>query len=161
MKYFTTTAIIVLATGMALTNHPAFAQERVKVYQMAESGMSIEFKMTLKEIAAEDVKNIQSDLSRKTNRNAPRKNVKLFEMGESGQFVAFSIPESEILAKGTENVNQRITLTPPPVHEKQETSLVTHELAESGINLEFPAQPPDKAAGDAIAEKFDLEDLKI
>ena len=46
MRNIILTAIAILATGLALTIHPASAQDRAGVFEMAESGIVIEFKMT-------------------------------------------------------------------------------------------------------------------
>ena len=159
MKNIIVTAFTVLVLGMFLTIHPAFAEDRVKVYEMAESGTTIEFKMTPEETAAEDAKKLELTALREANNNKPQKRVKVFEMGESGQIVTFSMTAVEIAAEDTENA--RLATIRKVKSEKQKKHVITYELAESGISVEFPVETSDKAVTEAITEKIISEDLKI
>jgi hypothetical protein len=45
--------------------------------------------------------------------------------------------------------------------EERKKQVVTYELAESGVSVEFPVETPDKAVVEAITEKIISDDLKI
>jgi O-acetyl-ADP-ribose deacetylase (regulator of RNase III) len=159
MKNIIVAAFTLLVIGAFFTMNPVFAGDRVKVYEMAESGITIEFKMTPEEIAAEDTENARLAALREANKNNPRKRVKVFEMGESGQIVSFPMTAEEIAAEDAENARQAaIRKTKSEEPKKQ---VVIYELAESGIAIEFPVETSDKAISEAVTEKISSEDLKI
>jgi len=159
MKNIIVTAFTVLVIGMFWTSNPVFAGDRVKVYEMAESGTTIEFKMTPEEIAAEDAKKLKLTTLKEANNNKPQNRVKEFEMGESGQIVTFSMTVAEIAAEDTEN--ERLSTVRNSKSKKLKKHVITYELAESGISIEFPVETSDKVVTEAITEKIISEDLKI
>ena len=57
MKIINLTISILLSIGMLLGTNSAKAEQRVKIFEMAESGQTIEFQMTPEEIASEDAEN--------------------------------------------------------------------------------------------------------
>jgi hypothetical protein len=156
MKNIIVTTFILLAVSIFVTINPAFAGGRVKVYEMAESGIIIEFKMIPEEIAAEDAENAGLAALREANNNNPQKRVKVFEMGESGRNVSFPMTAEEIAAEDTENT--RLAAIRKEKSEEQKKQVVTYELAESGISVEFPVETPDKAVAEAITEKKSSDD---
>ncbi len=159
MKSIIIIASALLIMGSFLTVHPALAGDRVKVYEMAESGITIEFKMTPDEIAAEEAKYLEAAASDKLNNNNPQKRVKVFELGESGIFIAFSMTAEEIAAEDA--AKERLAAIRKAKSENQKKHVVAYELAESGISLEFPVETPDRAVPEAVTEKRFLEDLKM
>ena len=159
MKNIIVTTFTVLVIGMFWTSHPAFAGDRVKVYEMAESGTTIEFKMTPKEIAAEDAKKLELTVLKEAKNNKPQNRVREFEMGESGQIVTFSMTVVEIAAEDTENA--RLATVRNAKSKKLKKHVITYELAESSISVEFPVKTSDKVVTEAITEKIISEDLKI
>jgi hypothetical protein len=154
MKNVIVTTFTLLAVGMFFTITPAFAGDRVKVYEMAESDITIEFKMTPEEIAAEDAENAKLATLRKANKNNPEKRVKVFDMGESGQTVSFPMTAEEIAAEDAENA--RVVAVRKTKSTKPKKQVVIYELAESGISIEFPVETFDKA----VTEKKSSDDSK-
>ena len=57
MKNMILITFILLVMGIFLTIDPVIAGDRFKIYELAESGVTIEFKMSPEEIAAEDAEN--------------------------------------------------------------------------------------------------------
>lgn len=159
MKNIIVTTFTLLVIGMFLTIHPAFAGDRVKVYQMAESGTTIEFEMTPEEIAAEDAAKAERAVLREANKNNPQKRVKVFEMGESGQSVSFPNTAEEIAAEDTEN--DRLAAIQKAKSEEQKKQVVTYEFAESGVSVAFPVKTSGKVVREAVAEKNSTDDLKM
>jgi hypothetical protein len=151
MKNIIITTFTVLAMGLLLTNNPTFASDRVKVYEMAESGITIEFKMTPEEIAAEDAENARVAALREANNKNPRKKVKVFEMGESGQSLSFPMTAKEIAAEDA--ANTRAAAIRKAKSKEQKKQVAIYDLAESGILIEFPVETPDKAITEAVTEK--------
>lgn len=159
MKNIIVTPFALLVIGIFLNINPAIADDRFKVFELAESGITIEFPMTDEEIAAEDADKARLDALKETSNKKPQKRVNVFEMGESGQIVTFPMTASEIVAEDAENA--RLAAIRKANSEKKKMHVVSYELAESGISIEFPAQTPDKAVPEAITERKIADDLKI
>ena len=159
MKTIIITTFTLLVIGMFLTIHPAFAKDRVKVYEMAESGIVIEFKMTPEEIAAKDAENATQDALKEAAKNNARQRLKVYEMAESGQTFSFPMTSEEIAIENAENSKLAAILKAKP--EEQQKQVVIFELAESGISIEFPVETPIDAVAEAITERKILDDLKI
>lgn len=150
-----------LLIGVFLTIHPAWAEERVKVYELAESGITIEFKMTPEEIAAEDAE-IAKQLARKEKEAAKtnsRQRFKVYEMAESGQTFSFPMTQEEIAKEDAEN--SKLVTTKKLKRKEPKRQVEIFELAESGITIEFPAQTTDRSVFEAVAEKNSSDDSSI
>ena len=135
MKNIILTSFTLLAMGIFLTIDPVIAGDRFKVYEEAESGTTIEFKMTPEEITAEDVDNARLAAVREAHSNSPKERLNLFEMGESGQTVTFPMTAAEIDAEDAENV--RLAGIRKVKSEEQKKQAVTYESGESGDLIEF------------------------
>jgi hypothetical protein len=159
MKNIIVTTFTLLVIGMFLTINPAFAGDRVKVYEMAESGITIEFKMTAEEIAAEDTENTKQAAFKEAAKNNSRQRFKVYEMAESGQTVSFPMTAEEIAAEDAENARfADIRKAKPEEHKKQ---VVIFELAESGASIEFPVKTSGKVVLEAVAEENSPDDSKM
>ena len=151
MKNIIVTAFTLLAIGMFFSINTTFAGDVAKVYEMAESGITIEFNMMPEEITAGDAETSRQVTLREAHDNNPEKRVKVFEMGESGQSVVFPMTAEEIAAEDAENEGlaavRKAKSEEPPKH------IVIYEFAESGITVEFPLETPEEAVPDVVAEK--------
>ena len=122
------------------TFNTADAGGRIMVYEMGESGVTIEFPMTPEEIAAEDAAYVE------VAAESISENVKVFEMGEGGHTVAFPMTADEITAAKAENARiaavkaARLATTQEPV--------VRFKLAESGHIIEFSESVKETELGD-------------
>jgi len=94
MKNIVVTAFALMSMGIFFTINPAFAGDRVKAYEMAESGITIEFPMTPEEIAAEDAENDRRAAIRKSKSVEQKKQVVIFELAESGVIIEFPVETS-------------------------------------------------------------------
>jgi hypothetical protein len=139
-------AIIFAATFFTINS--AGAGERVRVFEMEESGITIKFPMTLDEIAAQDAAYDKLISASKKSVAGSKNQVIVFEMGEGGQTVAFPMTAEEITAVNAENARlaaikaTRTTAPPEPV--------VRFELGESGYIIEFPAAGTEMEPGDSV-----------
>jgi O-acetyl-ADP-ribose deacetylase (regulator of RNase III) len=159
MKNIIVTAFTLLAMGMLLTINPAFAGDQVKIYEMAESGITIEFPMTPEEIAAEEAENATQAARRQAAKNNSRQRFKVYEMAESGQTISFPMTSEEIAAEDAENARRAAIRKSKSVEQKKQ--VVIFELAESGVAIEFPVETSGKVVLEAIAEKNSLDDSKM
>jgi hypothetical protein len=116
----------ILTLGILIFNSSAIAEQRVKVFELAESG-------TPQEIAAEDAENDRLAALREAKLKKPKKRMQIFEMGESGQTVEFPMTPDAIAADDAEN--DRLTALQEA---KQKKCVAEFELAESGVIIEFP-----------------------
>jgi len=120
----------------------AGAGGKIMVYEMAESGIAIEFPMTPEEITAEDavyVKVAAANIS---------ENVKVFEMGEGGHTVAFPMTADEITAANAENA--RIAAVKTARLATIQESVGRSELAESGHIIKFSESVKERELGDFV-----------
>jgi hypothetical protein len=136
MKHTIVTTIILLAVVIFINANLAFAENRVTVFEMAESGVTIEFPMTPEEIAAEDLKNARIAEIKEDDKQRPRARLKVIEMGESGQTVTFAMNAEEIASEDAEFA--RLAAIRAAKSRKSQNQVVKFELAESGIIIEFP-----------------------
>ena len=141
MKNIILSTFTLLVIGIFLTINPVIAGDRFKVYETAESGVTIDFKMTLEEIAAEDAENVRLAGIRESLSYSPQERLNVFTMGESGQTISFQMTVNEIAAEDAENV--RLAAIRKIKSEEQKEQTVTYESGESGDLIEFPAKTPD------------------
>ena len=159
MKNIIVTAFTLLAMSMLLTINSAFGEDRVKVYEMAESGVTIEFPMTAEEIAAEDAEHAKKAARKEAVKNNSAQRLKVYEMAESGQTFSFPMTSAEIAAEDAENASRAaIRKSKSEEHQKQ---VVIFELAESGVAIEFPVETSGKVLFEAFAEKNSQDDSKM
>ena len=129
-------SILVTVVALTLTWGLATAGEKMKVYEMGESGQTVEFKMTAAEIAAENARSAAINAANHQKSNA---GLLVIEMGESGQKVSFPMSAEEIqraalrdareAARRTARKNMRANKPNVPVDEC--------ELCESGEIITF------------------------
>jgi hypothetical protein len=103
MKNIITTIISLATLAILITTTVAVAGERLKVFELAESGQTIEFPMTAGEIAAKDAEESRLNAIRADNAKKPRGKMIIFEMGEGGQIVTFPMTAEEIAAEEAES----------------------------------------------------------
>ena len=135
MKYRIILIISLLMIISFIAVSTALAEERVKVIEMGESGQTVEFPMTPKEIASEDAEFARLDAIRQANRNKPKERMQATEMGESGQIVEFPMSPEEIASENQENA--RLAAIRKAKLKNSQKHVVAFELAESGIVIEF------------------------
>ena len=136
MKSIKLIIAILLTIGISLATSTAIAEQRVKIFEMAESGQTFEFQMSPEEIASENAENARLAVVRQANLNKPKERKKVIEMGESGQTVEFPMSLEEIAAEDAENA--RIAASRQASLTRPQKQTLTFELAESGITIEFP-----------------------
>ena len=132
-------SILVMVMAVTLTAGMATAGEKMKVYEMGESGQTVEFKMTAAEIGAENAENARSAAINATNHQKSNAGLLVIEMGESGENVSFPMSAEEIqrtalkeaqeAAQRTAQKNMRANKPNVPVEEC--------ELCESGEIITF------------------------
>ena len=159
MNYIITTILALLAMGIFFTANPTFAGDRVKVYEMAESGVTIEFPMTAEEIAAEDAENAKKAARKQAAKNNSPQKFKVYQMAESGQTFSFPMTAEEIAAEDAETAKR--TAIRKAKSEEQKKQVVIFELAESGIEIEFPVETSGEVVFEAVAEKNSPDDSKM
>ncbi len=132
-------SILVMVMAATLTAGLATAGEKMKIYEMGESGQQVAFKMTAEEIAAENAENARLAAINAHNRQKSNTGFLVIEMGESGQNVSFPMSAEEIqrtalreaqeAAQRTVRENMRANKPNVPVEEC--------ELCESGEIITF------------------------
>ena len=138
----------IIFTSIFFIVNTAGAAERVRVFEMGESGLTIEFPMTPVEIAAQDAAYGKLIAASKKSVVDSKNQVIVFEMGEGGQKVAFAMTAEEITAANAENARlaaikaANSTALPEPV--------IRFELAESGRIIEFPQAKIEMEPGDLV-----------
>jgi hypothetical protein len=159
MNNIIVTAITLMVMGIFFTINPAFAEDRVKAFEMAESGITIEFKMTPEEIAAENTENIKQIAFKEESKKNPRQRLNVYEMAESGQTFSFPMTAEEIAEADAANANLAAIKTIKSEEPKRQ--VVIFELAESGLTIEFPVETSGKFVLEAVAEKSTSDDPKM
>ena len=133
MKNIILTVFTFLIIGIFLAIDPVFAGDRFKTYELAESGFTIEFKMTPEEIAAKDAENARMAAIIEADSNRPQEKLSLFEMIE--------MTVEKIASEHNENV--RLAAVRKATSETQQKQAAIYELSESGGLIEFPLKTPD------------------
>ena len=141
MKNITVHILAIIATTITFTFNTASAAEWVKVFEMGESGITVEFSMTPAEITAEKTRRNNLAANRRPDVAASKKNLKTFEMGEGGHRVVFPMTAAEITAANAENARLAAIRSAGPLKSKK--TVVGFEMAESGHFIEFPLTIPD------------------
>ena len=159
MNNIVVTSITLMVMGIFFTINPAFAGDRVKVFEMAESGIIIEFKMTPEEIAAESAENIKPVKFKEESKKNPGQRLNVYEMAESGQTFSFPVTAGKIAAEDAENA--KLAAIKTIKSEEPKRQVVIFELAESGVTIEFPVETSGKFVLEAVAEKNSSDDSKM
>ncbi len=135
---------ITLTIGFSFETRPAIAENRVKIYELAESGQTFEFPMKPAEIAYEDTTNARHTAIRQAKLFEPEKRLKVIEMGESGQTVVFPMNSKEIAAEDAERA--RLAALRKTAIDSRSRVAESFELAESGITIDFQIPQPEAYA---------------
>jgi hypothetical protein len=148
MKNITVNILAMIASTITFTFNTASAAEWVKVIEMGESVIAVEFPMTPAEITAEKARRNNLAANRRPDgAAASKKNLKTFEMGEGGHRVEFPMTAAEITA-----ANGRFAVIRSAGPFKSKKPVVGFEMAESGHFIEFPVTISDKKMdiGDSV-----------
>ena len=148
MKTITINRLAIIVLSIIFTSSAASAGEWVRVIEMGESGLAVEFPMTPAEIAAEKAKRASRSAIRMAEPAVSSQNLKAIEMGESGYAVSFKMTAEEIAALNAENA--RFAAIRAAGTKTATQSVVVFELAESGQVIEFPAAIPEIDLGDLV-----------
>ena len=137
MKNITIILGSILTIGLFIVSGSAIAEQRVKIFEMGESGQTVEFPMSSEEIAAEDAEKERLAALQEAKLKKPKKRMQIIEMGESGQTVEFHMTPEEIAVEDAEN--ERLSEVREAKLEMPQKCMEEYELAESGIIIEFPS----------------------
>ena len=121
-------SILVTVLAVTLTCGLATAGEKMKAYEMGETGQVVLFPMTPQEIAAEAA--LLAAIKR-SEIEAPM--VKTFELAESGETITFPMSAEEIRA-----AKAAMTEVKSVQAEQTDAAVAEYELAESGCIICFP-----------------------
>jgi hypothetical protein len=141
MKNITINIISIIAFTIIFTFNTASAGEWANVFEMGESGLTVEFPMTPAEIAAEKSRRNHLAANRRPDITASKNYLNTFEMGEGGHKVVFPMTAEEIFAANAENA--RLAAIRSTRVFKSKKPVVGFEMAESGHFIEFPVTIPD------------------
>jgi hypothetical protein len=139
MKNITVNILAMIASTIIFTFNTASAAEWVKVIEMGESVIAVEFPMTPAEISAEKARRNHLAANRRPDLAASKNFLKTFEMGEGGHRVEFPMTAAEITA-----ANGRFAVIRSAGPFKSKKPVVGFEMAESGHFIEFPVTISDK-----------------
>jgi len=148
MKTITINRLAIVVLSIIFTFSAASAGEWVRVIEMGESGLTVEFPMTPAEIAAEKAKRASLSASRKAEPAVSSQKLATIEMGESGYGVTFKMTAEEIAALNAENA--RLAAIQAANATKPQKRVEVFEMAESGHTIEFPAATPEMDRGDSV-----------
>ncbi len=126
--------------AMVNINLKAVKAPEVVVFEMAESGVTIEFPMTAAEIAAEDAENALR--TAKTTDTKIR--LKRIELAESGFVFEFPMTAEEIAAEDAENA-RKAAMVNINLKAVKAPEVIVFEMAESGQTIEFYKAAPRMA----------------
>jgi hypothetical protein len=151
MKKIITTALVISAMALFLNLNTATAADRLKVFEMGESGCSVCFPMTAEEIAAEDAKAARLAAIREAKLENPGERMRIYEMGEGDHTVSFPLTAEEIAA---EDANKDRPVSKKAVQSGEaEKRVTTFEMAESGQVIEFSVPAEDTDSKDVVATR--------
>lgn len=148
MKTITIRLFALIALTIFISFNTASAGNGVKVIELAESGLTIEFPLTPEELAAEKAKRDHLYATRKTAVATSNQYLKTIKMGESGYAVTFKMTAEEIAALNAENA--RLAAIRSARASRDKKPVVGFELAESGHIIEFPEASTETDLGDSV-----------
>ncbi|MBW2411971.1 MAG: hypothetical protein JRF72_19415 [Deltaproteobacteria bacterium] len=141
IKIFTTTMII-WTLALVFNLNTALADENIKVYEMGESGQIVSFPMTAEEIAAADCDNKKPAAVRKASAEKTRAAVLIYEVGEGGHRITFPLtrtnPDREDVLGWKPDYKAAEGSRSSSRNHKSDNRVLTFEMAESGLLIEFP-----------------------
>ena len=140
MKNIILTTFTIWVIVVFLTIIPALAENRVKVFEMNESGVTFEFPMTPEEIAAEDRERARLAELKEDNKKKIRARFEVVEMGESGQTVSFAMSAKEIADEDARTEELAAYRDRAAKTGASQNRVVKFELAESGFTFEVPVE---------------------
>jgi hypothetical protein len=129
--------ILVTVAAVALTCGLATAGEKMKTYEMGESGQVVMFLMTPQEIVAENAKNPRRTALKKPEATGPM--MITYELAESGEVITFPMTAEEIEAAG-KKAAEKAAKRSASEHEKVKNPNVVveeYELCECGKIISF------------------------
>ena len=129
---------LVMVMAVALTAGMPAAGERMKAYEMGESGQVVFFSMTPEEIAAEDMQTARLAALRESRSEEPV--MVTFEMAESGEVISFPASAEEIKTaerQAAENAAKKTASKPKGV-QNPKVVVEEYELCECGEIITFP-----------------------
>lgn len=136
MKNISNIILSVLIVALLISVTTVAKAEWFKVFELAESGITITFPMTADEIAAEDAEKAKLNSAGKKNVTNPEESLHIFELAESGQTISFPMSAEEIAAKDAAMAKSNVSAIRI---NKPHKRVIQFELAESGLVIEFPA----------------------
>ena len=135
MKKAIQTAIVILIMVMVVSINTASAEKRHILIEMGESGQTVSFPMTSKDIATVDAENDRQVKSEVPNSQKTAPRFKTIAMGESGQIVSFLMTPEEMTAEDAEKQRLSGIRTKSYIDDNKTNA---YEMAESGMLIEFP-----------------------
>jgi hypothetical protein len=139
MKKIIAATLTLSAMALFLTFNSTFAGDRVKVYELTESGVTIEFPMTAEEIEAENAETLSATALFPTyHTTLAGDRVKIYELAESGFSIEYPMTAEEIGAEDAENA--RLADLLKTNSSKPTKQVIKFELAEDGEIIEFPVK---------------------
>ena len=138
-----------------VTVYPAVAGESVQIFEMGESGQTVEFKLSPEEIAAKMNETKRLATSTQNISGTGKQRETIFEMAESGQLVSFPMTEKEIVAEDAQKAQSRVVQNRRA--NKDGTRRVIFELAESGVTIEFPEKMVEILVNDVALINVNVE----
>ena len=133
----TTTTMMIWALTLIFNLNTATAAENRLVYEMGESGQTVTFPLTAKEISAADTEVEKPAALPKANSGKTGATLLIYEVGEGGHKISFPLTLAETTAKNTQE--QRSVSKAAAKSGKSDCRVVPFEMAESGLLIEFPA----------------------
>ena len=140
-KIFTTTMII-WALALVFNLNTASAAEKLMVYEMGESGQTVSFPMTADEIAVADAENKNAAVLPEAVAGKTRAAVLIYEVGEGGHRITFPLTltdsGSENMPGGKADYRAAGGSEAAVGIANSDKRVLTFEMAESGLLIEFP-----------------------
>jgi len=165
MKKTTTKILSILVLTLLITVTTVAAAERVKVFELAESGVNITFPMTSEEIYAEDAAKARLISIREANVTKSEKRLHIFEMAESSQTISYPMSAEEIATKDAGMVKFNVSAIKKI---KPKMRVTQFELSETGEVIKFlspeieaVAKSTDEIKGTIVKTKVEDSNKKI
>ena len=149
MKHLLYIELVVTILVAVLVASGVNAAERVKVIELGESGITIEFPLTPDEIAAEEVASSRFIVANPKSVEKSGNNVIVYEMGEGGHLIEFQAKAEEIAAANAENARlaafqaKKASIVPLPAGDR-------FEMVENGNFIVFPPVGMQKEVEDLV-----------
>ena len=141
-------SILVTAMALTLTYGLATAGEKMKVYEMGESGQTVVFKMTAEEIIAENGEKARLAAINAASHQKPKARLLVIIMGESGESISFPMSAEEIQRTALREAREAAKRTAQKNMKANKPKVLVEEceLCESGEIITFTR--PNSEAGE-------------